>query len=1297
MATILLSAAGAAIGSSIGGSVLGLSAAVIGRAAGATVGRLIDEKILGAGSPAVETGKVDRFRLTGASEGAPIATVHGRARMAGQVIWSSRFEERVAQTGGGKGAPSQPVTRSYSYSVSLAIALCEGEIGRVGRVWADGNEISKRDLTLRVYVGREDQLPDPKIEAVEGSGQVPAYRGIAYVVIEDLDLAPFGNRVPQFSFEVMRTGTGDLADNVRAVAMIPGTGEYALATTPVHFTEGPGRNRSANVHTPAGGTDFEASLDALGEELPHCRAVSLVVSWFGDDLRCGTCGIRPKVEQTMLDGVGMPWSVSGISRSAAGRVPQDQARPVYGGTPSDASVIEAIRAMNDAGQAVMFYPFILMEQMAGNGLPDPWTGAADQPVLPWRGRITTSEAPGRAGSPDGTPLAEAEVQAFFGTATAAEFAVSGEKVAFTGADAASYRRFILHYAHLCAVAGGVEAFCIGSEMRSLTQVRGAGDSFPAVTALKALAAEVRGILGSSVKIGYAADWSEYFGYHPQDGSGDVFFHLDPLWSDANIDFVGIDNYMPVSDWRDGQDHADASWGSIYNPDYLKANIAGGEGFDWYYRTAEAEALQLRTPITDGAYGEPWVFRYKDLRNWWGMTHHDRPGGVRRDVPTEWQPGMKPIRFTELGCAAIDKGTNQPNKFLDPKSSESSLPKYSNGGRDDLIQMQYLRAMREFWEDPANNPVSASYGATMVDTDRLYVWAWDARPYPFFPGNSDVWSDGGNYGRGHWLTGRATSRSLSGVVQDLCLKNGVHDVDTDQLFGVVRGFSPAPGEGARASLQSLLLAYGADSIERDGRLTFQNRKASARVTLTKDDMAWGEGASLVSSTRAPEAEVSGRIRLGYVEADADYEVRSVDSIFPDETSVGVAESEMPLALTAGEARAAVDRWLAEARVARDVVAFAVPPSCDLAAGDVVQLELQEVRGTYRIDRVEDGGLKQIEAVRVEAGIYEAATAEDAIPLSRPVAVPLPVWGEVFDLPALPGAEASEAPWIAASAEPWPGEVAVYSSRDGTSWRWETTLSRRAVMGQTLTDLPAASAGVWDRGAGLNVRFGQASLSSIDDAALFAGGNTAVILDPAGSAGEVFQFRDAILTGPETWSLSMRLRGQQGTEALMPGMWPAGSTLIVLDGALAQLPAAANLLEGPRLYRVGPASKPVDHGSYIEISHQAGGLALKPFRPSHLRAVRQPDGALSVTWIRKTRIDGDAWVLPEVPLGEVSEAYLVRVLEAGFLRREVTAGGPFWTYGAAEQAADGVGVPFAVEVAQISDRVGPGHFARIDING
>ena len=96
-----------------------------------------------------------------------------------------------------------------------------------------------------------------------------------------------------------------------------------------------------------------------------------------------------------------------------------------------------------------------------------------------------------------------------------------------------------------------------------------------------LAADVRQLLGAHTKLSYAADWSEYFGYQPNDGSNDRYFHLDPLWADANIDFIGIDNYMPLSDWRDSDDHADAGWGSIYNLDYLSQNVEGGEGYDWY--------------------------------------------------------------------------------------------------------------------------------------------------------------------------------------------------------------------------------------------------------------------------------------------------------------------------------------------------------------------------------------------------------------------------------------------------------------------------------------------------------------------------------------------------------------------------------------------------------------------------------------------------------------------------------------------------------------------------------------------
>ncbi len=176
MATILLSAAGAAVGAGFGGTVLGLSGAVIGRAVGATLGRVIDQRLLGAGSDAVEIGRVDRFRLMGASEGSAVQQVWGRVRLSGQVIWSTRFAESVAVSGGGKGTPA-PKTTEYSYSISLAIALCEGVITTIGRIWADGVELAPDTLNLRIYKGGNTQLADPKIEAIEGVGKAPAYRG----------------------------------------------------------------------------------------------------------------------------------------------------------------------------------------------------------------------------------------------------------------------------------------------------------------------------------------------------------------------------------------------------------------------------------------------------------------------------------------------------------------------------------------------------------------------------------------------------------------------------------------------------------------------------------------------------------------------------------------------------------------------------------------------------------------------------------------------------------------------------------------------------------------------------------------------------------------------------------------------------------------------------------------------------------------------------------------------------------------------------------------------------------------
>ena len=204
--------------------------------------------------------------------------------------------------------------------------------------------------------------------------------------------------------------------------------------------------------------------------------------------------------------------------------------------------------------------------------------------------------------------------------------------------------------------------------------------------------------------------------------------------------VGIDWYPPVSDWRDAPDHADlAVAGDIYDRAYLKARLgASGEAFDWYYADAAGRAAQDRRPIADGAYGKPWIFRPKDLVGWWSNPHVERDGGVETRA-TAWVPRGKPIWLTEVGVPAVDKGTNGPNVFPDPKSVRERLPAGLAGPARRADPAPRPRGGDPARFDPAapgfaeaDNPVSPVYGGRMVDPAAIFVWAWDARPLPGLP-------------------------------------------------------------------------------------------------------------------------------------------------------------------------------------------------------------------------------------------------------------------------------------------------------------------------------------------------------------------------------------------------------------------------------------------------------------------------------------------------------------------------------------------------------------------------------------
>jgi len=571
-----------------------------------------------------------------------------------------------------------------------------------------------------------------------------------------------------------------------------------------------------NTYYAPGGTktDYSYAIDQLQAAHPECATVAVVCAWFCDGLTAGACRIFPATtyvggafERTA--GGTDHWRVSSLTEMSSGLVPiptSTNGSFIYGGTPSDSSIVRCLGDLKARGFRVIFYPFLLM------------TAAG----LPWRGLIGYT--------PDNTSAATAAVTAFLGAAAPSEFTpdLVNLTVVYSGSPTDyTYRRMILHYANLCVVAGGVNLFVLGSELRGLETVRGpawtkAGTTdssgyavwdYPFVAGLTQLAADVRSIFDAagytkslstqSNLIAYSADWSDWMGYQHA-GENGQWPHLDSLYASANIDFAAFDNYLPLSDWTTANGGLDAenwqaalpaTWPTpspntrgfglsggpdIYSTNYLQANIEGGERFDWYYDDGvnggaepdpNGSGLFVSAPQGDRAAQNRQIYApgqqilgNKQLRWWWSNPHYalydTGAGWVAQGAQTPWAPQSKPILFLEYGVPAVDKGTNQPNVFFASNSIESGTPYWSiwdpasgdtlEPRRDDTICELALDAIYTYWQ---SNNATSSLGLPLIEWTLSCAWNWDARPFPTFPILSDIWADASNWSTGNWLNGR----------------------------------------------------------------------------------------------------------------------------------------------------------------------------------------------------------------------------------------------------------------------------------------------------------------------------------------------------------------------------------------------------------------------------------------------------------------------------------------------------------------------------------------------------------------
>ncbi len=1290
MATIVLQAAGAAIG-----GIFGPLGATLGAAVGALAGSVVDQSLFGTASEGPRLSDLDVQR---SEEGAAIPRLYGRGRLAGQVIWATRFEEVTSEEGGKGGGSS---VTSYAYYANFAIGLCEGPVARIGRCWADGEEIDLGAITCRLMTGAADQPADSLIEAKQGAVGTPAYRDTAVVVFERLPVAAYGNRLPQLAFEVFRP-IGGLEEAIRAVVIIPAASEFAYDPEPVTSGAIAGSRTTLNRHIDGAKTDWRASLDELQAICPNLGRAALAVSWFGDDLRADRCTVAPRVE-TAAGSTAPEWSVAGLTRATARLVSQIDGRPAFGGTPSDGSVIRAIIDMKARGLGVTFYPFLMMDIPAGNSLVDPY-GWGMQKAYPWRGEITASIAPGRAGTPDKTSAMNAEIAQFMGTAAPADFAATPGGVAYFGPAEWSYRRMILHAAHLCVAAGGVDGFLIGSELRGLTTLRGAGNSYPVVAALRALAADVRAVLGPDTRLSYAADWSEYFGHQPGDGSGDVHFHLDPLWADPVIDAVGIDSYVPLADWRDGSSHRDAAIAeSGHDVAYLAANITGGEGYDWYYASDADRAAQIRSPISDGAYGKPWVYQYKAVADWWANRHYDRPGGVETASPTAWVAGMKPVWFTELGCAAVDKGANEPNVFPDPKVGGRRLPHFSNGGRDALMQERALTALLRI-RDPAkpgfvaaSNPVSAVYGGRMVDPAWCHVWAWDARPYPAFPLLSDVWSDGGNWETGHWLNGRLGALPVSRLVARILADYGITGAAIGDLDGMVDGYLVERVGSARDALKPLADVFGFAVAESGASVRFV-RSGRAVAAIDATHLAEDGTAPLVTIRRAQETELPAELALSFYDGLSDYRSRQVASRRLETASR--RQSSLSAAIVTDDAVAIA---LADARLqaiwdGREMVSFALPPaSLALEVADIVTLQQESGTRLLQLTRIEDGLARRIEARALDpaASAQPVGSGASASPTWRAEAGPPDV--VVLDLPSLTGSETGAAPRLAVFADPWTGPVAIAIGGAEAGYLARQRVDQRASLGTIAAPVPPGPVARFDEATVLDVELAAGSLASLPLAAVLDGGNLAAIGSEAAGF-ELIQFRDATLIGVGRWKISGLLRGQGGTGDLAARGHDAGARFVRLNAATPLFALESGEIGLTKRLRAGPLNAAYDAAHFADRAFTVAGRGLVCLAAVHLSAKRDGLGNVDLFWIRQTRQGGDRWDQAEVPLGEESEAYRVELYEGAVLKATRRVTSPAAHFSAADLAAalSAPGAAFTARICQLSPTAGAGLATEITID-
>lgn len=542
-----------------------------------------------------------------------------------------------------------------------------------------------------------------------------------------------------------------------------------------------------------------------------------------------------------------------------------------------------------------------------------------------------------------------------------------------------------------------------------------------------------------------------------------------------------------------------------------------------------------------------------------------------------------------------------------------------------------------------------------------------------------------------------SATVATIIEELAGIAGVPFLDAARTdFLDIRGFTVANGSSIRSILDPLRSAYFFDVAEIEGEMQFFPSDSTPIARVPRDELgAHTFGTDRINpyeATRASEMELPRQITVQHVDPGRDYQGNSQRARRSTVNSRSDISVDLPIVLSASDAKAIAERMLSLAWTGRDTFVYHLPITyLHVDAGH--KLVISHDDGKERTVHVKRRELRLPSSMLIEckldgtAGLSKTAKATSAAVAIQTVTLPGATTAYLLDLPILRDIDDTSGVYVAGNGAStgWPGAV-IYRTRDGgESYEPFADLVDGAIIGITADALGEASPHYWDEVNSVTVTLldSRDSLESLTKLQILNGANGAVI------GNEVIQFRTAELVGSGQYRLSGLLRGRKGTEDQIANHI-AGDRFILLTGpGISRSQLENGELGIERSYRASSVGTLLSDAPPFKFTHK--GRFAKPYAPAHLTGHRNEINDLAISWIRRTRLDAP-WVdNVDVPLGEDFEAYEIDLLDrAGSVLRTLKSNVQTVTYTAAAQIADFGSEQASVRVRafQISSRVGRG---------